>query len=182
MGDTPPVYGGVSPVLGGSITVLNLALKWGKSISMGEVLYSIKWVKHEPQKTHNTHTTTNMSSHCPTLRQLCPFLSMGRAKLPPNHGTTAPQRHKQAKSHRGCAQWCWFACLGGAKSEALNNWERVDALALGGCRLFYKPNNQPMVGVDIRGCFGEEVMMDHNMWRWCSPIVWGSNGATKKLK
>jgi hypothetical protein len=39
---------------------------------MGWVLYSTKWVKHEPQKTHNTHTTTNMSGRRPTLQRLAP--------------------------------------------------------------------------------------------------------------
>jgi hypothetical protein len=43
--DTSPVHGDVSPVLWTSISVLNLALKWEESISMGEMLYSTKWVK-----------------------------------------------------------------------------------------------------------------------------------------
>jgi hypothetical protein len=40
----PPMHGDVSPVLGLSNSESNLALKWGESISMGEVLYSTKWV------------------------------------------------------------------------------------------------------------------------------------------
>jgi hypothetical protein len=41
--------------------------------------------------------------------------SMGRAAVPPNHGTTAPQRHTRAASRRGCrcTHCCWFAHLGG---------------------------------------------------------------------
>jgi hypothetical protein len=42
VGDTHPMHGDVSPMLRASISVSNLALKWGKSISMGEVLYSKK--------------------------------------------------------------------------------------------------------------------------------------------
>ncbi len=51
--DILPVHGDVSPVLGPSISVSNLAFKWWESISMGEVLYSTKWVKYStlPQAT-----------------------------------------------------------------------------------------------------------------------------------
>jgi hypothetical protein len=40
----------VSAVLGAIISVLNLALKWGQSIRMGEVLYSTKWVNSSTAK------------------------------------------------------------------------------------------------------------------------------------
>jgi hypothetical protein len=44
--DTPYMHGDASAMLGASISVSNLALKWGESISMGEELYSTKWVKY----------------------------------------------------------------------------------------------------------------------------------------
>jgi hypothetical protein len=71
------------------------------------------WRQHKTQNTTHTDTTTNKMSHA-TLPSsgFAPPLSMGRAVAPPNHGTTAPQRHAQAASHRGCARCCWFARLG----------------------------------------------------------------------
>jgi hypothetical protein len=63
----------------------------------GQKRISTKLVKcsayRKPQhKTQPQHTTANMSSHHPTLQQLCSSLSMARAKLPPNHCAAAPLR------------------------------------------------------------------------------------------
>ena len=66
--------------------------RWGQSISMGWVLYSTKWVKHEPQKTHKTHTTTNMSGRRPTLQRLAPPPLHGQGKVFSNHRAAAPLR------------------------------------------------------------------------------------------
>ncbi len=69
--------------------------------------------QHKTQNTKHTDTTTSKISHA-TLpsSSFAPSLSIGRAVVLPNHGATAPQRHAQAASRRGCARCCWFACLG----------------------------------------------------------------------
>ena len=71
------------------------------------------WLEHKTQNTTHTDTTANKMSRA-TLPSsgFAPSLSMGRAVAPPNHDATAPQRHAQAASCRGCARCCWFACLG----------------------------------------------------------------------
>jgi hypothetical protein len=63
----PPMHGDASAVLGASISASNLALKWGESISMGEVLYSTKWVKYSTlmQATTQNTTTTHNNQHEP---------------------------------------------------------------------------------------------------------------------
>ncbi len=72
------------------------------------------WLEGKTQ--HTTHiidTTTNKMSHA-TLPSsgFALSLSMGGAVVPPNHGATAPQRHAQAATRRGCACCHWFTCLG----------------------------------------------------------------------
>jgi hypothetical protein len=62
--------------------------------------------------------------------------------------------------------------LGKAKYEALNNRERGGALAFG-CRFIKINNNKMEDGIDIRGCVGEEAMLDWNVWGGWLPIVWG---------
>jgi hypothetical protein len=64
--DTPPMYVDASAVLGASIGVSNLALKWGESISMGEVLYSTKWVKYSALRYHEHNTKHNHNTQQPT--------------------------------------------------------------------------------------------------------------------
>ncbi len=54
-----PFHGDVSAVFGASISVLNLALKWGQSIRMDEVPYSTKWVKYNTLLQATTHNTTH---------------------------------------------------------------------------------------------------------------------------
>ena len=114
--DTPLVHGGVPALLGGRITVSDLALKRGKSSAwVGCSTLQNGYGKHEPQKTHNTHTTTNMSGRRP--------LSSGYAPLSPWEGQSCPQfmelqlpyEFAQAASCWGCARCCWFAHLGWAK-------------------------------------------------------------------
>jgi hypothetical protein len=64
----PPWHGDASAVLRVSISVSNLALKWGERICMGEVLYSTKWVKYSAQQqatTQNTTTTHNNQHELP---------------------------------------------------------------------------------------------------------------------
>jgi hypothetical protein len=64
---TPPMHIDASAILGVSISASNLALKWGESISMGEVLYAKKWVKYStlPQATTQITTTTHNNQHEP---------------------------------------------------------------------------------------------------------------------
>jgi hypothetical protein len=63
--------------------------------------------------THIIDTTTNKMSRATLPSSVfAPSLSMGGAVAPPNHGATAPQRHVQAATCRGCACCRWFACLG----------------------------------------------------------------------
>ncbi len=71
------------------------------------------WLEHKTQNTTHTDTTTNKMSRA-TLPSsgFAPSLSMGRAVVPPNHGTAALQRHAQAATRQGCACCRWFACLG----------------------------------------------------------------------
>jgi hypothetical protein len=99
------MHGDASAVLGASISVSNLALKWGKSISMGEVFYSTKWVNtalySKPQhKTQPQHTTTNMSRHRPTLQWLWPSLSMATSPMDPNLGAAAPYGSVNGAMHQ----------------------------------------------------------------------------------
>jgi hypothetical protein len=56
--DTPLFHGDVSAVLGARISVLNLDLIWSQSITMGEVLYSTKWVKYNTLPQATTQNTT----------------------------------------------------------------------------------------------------------------------------
>jgi hypothetical protein len=56
--DTISLHVDVSTMLGVSIYVLNLALKWGQSINMGWVFYSTKWVKYDTLPCATTQNTT----------------------------------------------------------------------------------------------------------------------------
>jgi hypothetical protein len=95
--DTPPAHGDVSPVLGASISVSNLAFEWGGSNSMGEVLYATKWVKYSTlqQATTQNSTTTHNNQHEPPPPCLLATLALSL------HGNIihAP------KSWRRCSLW-----------------------------------------------------------------------------
>jgi hypothetical protein len=90
-------------------------LETGKNYAQkkGIVVSSRRLEGKTQNTTHMIDTTTNKMSRA-TLPSsgFAPFLSMGGAVVPPNHGTAAPQCHAQAATHRGCACCCWFACLG----------------------------------------------------------------------
>jgi hypothetical protein len=60
----------------------------------------------------NTTKNTKKIRRRPTLQQLCPSISMGRAAVPPTNGAADP--YGPAQGSRG---WVWrrdgwFACLG----------------------------------------------------------------------
>jgi hypothetical protein len=76
---------------------------------------SSRWLEGKTQNTtHIIDTSTNKMSHA-TLppNGFAPSLSMGGAVVPPNHGATAPQRHAQAATHRGCACFVGLLAWGG---------------------------------------------------------------------
>jgi hypothetical protein len=85
-------------VIGGGIIAPNLELKWGQSISLGEVLYSTKCVKQEPQNTthnHNTYTHNNQHERpppCLLSSGLSPPPLHGQGKVFLNHRAAAPLR------------------------------------------------------------------------------------------
>jgi hypothetical protein len=135
----PPMHGDVSPVLGASISVLNLALKWGESISLGEVLYSAKWVKYSalPQAITQNTTKRHNNQHVP----------------PPPYPPAALAHYCHGSIHHGPTSWRFCSLLvcsrrgasgalsplpapliGAPKQDPLKNREMVGAWALGGCR------------------------------------------------
>ena len=55
-------------------------------------------------------------------------------------------------------------------------------MALGG-RLIIKINNTQLeVGVDIKGCIGEEARPGQNVWGGWLPVVWGGILIDKKIE
>jgi hypothetical protein len=72
---------------------------------MGEVIYSTKWVKHEPQK-HTTHTHNNQHERPPPYSPAAcpPPLSMGRAKFSQIIAPLLPYECAQVVSRRACAR------------------------------------------------------------------------------
>ncbi len=86
---------------------------WEQLRPKKKVQSSGRRLEHKTQNTTHTDTTTNKMRHA-TLpsSSFAPSLSMGRAVVPPNHGTAAPQCHVQAMSCWCCARCHWFACLG----------------------------------------------------------------------
>jgi hypothetical protein len=155
--DTPPVHCDVSPMLGASISVSNLAFKWGESISMGEVLYSTKWVKYStlPRATTQNTTITHNNQH----------------ELPPPYPSAALALSLHGCILHGPKSWCccllwvrqWHNALGALlplfyplfwapKCNPSKNRERDGVLALGGRRsVFYTTTNQKTVSAVGRG-------------------------------
>jgi hypothetical protein len=183
----PPMHGDASAVLRASISVSNLALKWGKSISMGEVPYSTKLVKYSalPQATTQNTTTTHKNQHEP----LPPYPSAALALS--LHGNIL---HGPKSWHR-CSLWVhqWHDALGALlplfyplfgvpKRNPSKNRERDGVLALGGHLLVGQHNNQPKVGVCGRRDIGEGAQPGRNVWDGCCTIVWGNKLSNKKLK
>jgi hypothetical protein len=164
-------------MLGAGISVPNLACKWGQSISMGEVLYSTKWVKYsalpyrEPQyKTQQQHTTYNMSRRCPTLQWLLPSFSMETSTMDPNLGTAHPYGPYKVRGI-GCFLVAVCSFFGAPKCNTLNIRERDVTSALGGYLLVGQHNNQPKVSVSGRRDIGEGARPGRNMWGECCTIV-----------
>jgi hypothetical protein len=140
-------------------------------------------LKCEPQpKTQPQHTTTNMSSHRPTLQQLCPYLSMGRAKLPPNHCAAA--------SLQGCAGWepsgwrlpALIHCLGrrnGSHQKRYRGTGRrpsVDVVHLNNTTTIWKTASAVGGGMRV------EKRPGWNVWGGRYPIIWGVELSNQKIK
>ncbi len=167
------------------ISVSNLALKWGQSISMGEVLYSSKWVKYSalPWATTQNTTTTHSDQHEP----------------PPPYPSVAFALSLRGNIHNGPKFWrrwsLWahtrraalgallllFVPLFGAPKRNTSKIRKRDVtLALGGCLLVGQHKNQPKVGVCGRKDIGEGAQPGRSMWGGCCTIVWGGKLSDKK--
>ncbi len=148
------MYGGVWAVLGGSIIVLSLALKWGESISMSEVLYSTKRAKHvilqnctrASHKTQQQHNNQHDEPPPPNPQWLWPSLSMVRAMLPPNHYTAAPLWVCTGCEPSGLFLPASVHLFGAPKWHPTKKRGGDGAQALGGCQSMRILNNQPKIG------------------------------------
>ncbi len=163
------MHGDVSPVLRASISVSNLAFKWGEIISMGEVLYSTKWVKYStlPRATTQHTTTTHNNQHEP----------------PPPHPSVALALSLHSnilhwpKSWCRCSlwvhRWCnasgvlsllFYPSFGAPKcNQSTNRW-RVGVLALGGHSSVILHSNNIYVSVGGGEGIREETRLGQNMW------------------
>ncbi len=163
------MHGDVSAVLGASISVSNLALKWGESISMGEELYSTKWVKYSilPWATTQNTTTTHNNHH----ELLPPYPSAALALS--LHGNIL----HWPKSWCCCSLWVRWWCdapgtllplfyplFGVPKCNPSKNRERDGVSALGGRRSVTLHNNQPKDSVDGGKGIQEEMQLGQNVW------------------
>ncbi len=157
-------------MLGARISVANLAWKWGKSISMGEVLYSKKWVQYSALPwviTQNTTTTHNNQHELPL-----PYPPAALALSFHGNFSHAP------KSWRCCSlwvrQWQCVGCaltlfcplFGAPKHNPSKNRERDWVLELSGHLLVRQHSNQPKLGICGRRDIGRGRMI------WAEPVGW----------
>jgi hypothetical protein len=149
-------------MLGASISVSNLAFKWGENISMGEVLYSTKWVKYStiPQATTQNTTTSHNNQH----ELLPPYPSAALALSLYGNILHGP------KSWCRCSLWddtrcaasgalllLFYPLFGVPKCNPSKNRETDRVSALGGHCLDIKRNNQQKVGISGGGDIVEKT-------------------------
>ncbi len=126
-------------------------------------------VRFLPTTTHNNQNEPPP----PYPPAALPSLSMGGAVVPPNFGTTTPHGSTASARWRVCNRRGWFPCLGHQNVTRQKNRERDKVLALGGCHLDVKHNNQPKVGVRSEEIIIEETQSWWNVWGGRRIFVWG---------
>ncbi len=121
-----------------------------------------------------------MSSHHP-IQRLC-SLSIDRAGVPPNHCTDTPYRSAAGVQRWVCNRESWFPCLGWQKKTHWKTERLGGALALGGCCLVKKRNNQPIVGGNNGRDDGEGARLGQNIWGVLSLVQGDKLSDAKKYK
>jgi hypothetical protein len=174
-------------MLGASISVPNLAFKWGQSISMGEVLYSTKWVKYSalPQATTQYATTTHNNQHAllPPYPPAALALSVhGNFSHTPKSWCHCSLWIRQWRNASDALLPLFYPLFGVPKCNPLKNRERDWVLALGGHLLIGQHNNQPKVSICGRRDIGEGAQPGRNMWGGRHTIVQGSKLSNNKIK
>jgi hypothetical protein len=181
------MHGDASAMLGASISVSNLALKQGESISMGEVLYATKWVKYSalPQATTQNTTTTHNNQHEPLPAYPSAALALslqGNILHGPKSWCHCSLWVRQWRDALGALLPLFYPLFGAPKRNPLKNRERDGILALGSHFLVGRNNNQLKDGIHSRRDIGEGAPPGWNVWGRCRAIVWGGKLSNKKIK